>query len=630
RFDAELFAENLVRCKVNFITWCARCNQGNAYYNTKFGYKHPALKRDLLKEVIDSCHKRGIAVSAYFNGGLSDEEFIHHPEWCRTAPEGHHYMPNRVSVENRAACYSSPAYREHLFNMAREVLVDYKADGIFLDCMGFYYTCVCPHCVEEMRKKGLDWQNPDHHFIHTKEAIISFGRELHKVVKECNKDARFFMNGALMEPMIGYNTQMECECLPTTKELGYDYLPVQAHFLRTIAGGNEVLNMTGRFYNWGDFGGLRKEEGLEYDLLYGMANGMVPEVGGHFHPRGDMDQPVFDLLEKVYGTLQTYEEWTEGAVNTPEVGIVANDGVELRDSHIMKSAVRMLTELKYQCDAITPSSAGWEKYKVLIFADRVIFTEEILAKVRAHLAKGGKIIATGKSGIAPDGKSFPLEGWPLAEPGEGKYDPLYFHPEGRFAQGLQDMPLSLYAKGISAAPAPGAAMEMRCVKAFFNKGFDGIRTSWYCPPEGKTSTPFIAVKGNIVCITGNFFEGYYNRCPYQLKLLMGNIMNDLLPDPVFKHENLPSFARVFVQKKDGNNLVHLLAYTPELRGAAIALEEKSYLVDSRISLYTGEGKVKKVRSCPDGEEFAFSVENGYCSVTIPLIHGYKLLSFEME
>ena len=631
RFDAERFADNLVRCHVDFITWCARCNQGNAYYDTRFGYKHPSLKRDLLKEVIESCHKRGIGVSAYFNGGLSDEEFIHHPEWCRVAPEGHHYMPDRVSVENRAACYSNPSYREHVFDMAREVLTDYKADGIFLDCMGFYYTCVCPSCVEEMRKKGRDWKNPHHLFLHTKEAIEYFGRELCAVTKQCNPEARFFMNGALMESMIGYNTQLECECLPTTKELGYDYLPVQAHFLRTIAGGNEVLNMTGRFYNWGDFGGLRKEEGLEYDLLYGMANGMVPEVGGHFHPRGDMDQPVFDLLEKVYGTLRTYDAWTCDTVNTPEVGIVSNDGVELRDSLIMKSAVRMLTELKYQCDAITPRSETWEKYKVLILADDVVFTEEMKEKIASHLARGGKIVATGRSGLAPDGKSFPLEDWPLVQPGEGKFDPLYFLPEGRFARGLQDMPLSLYADGITAAPSPAAVVEMSCVKPFHNKGFDGIRTSWYCPPEGKTIVPFLAVKGNIVCITGNFFQGYYNRCPYQLKLLMGNIMKFLLPRPVFTHENLPSFSRVFVRKRGEEEvLVHMLAYTPELRGGAIALEDRGFLVESRIALRTGEKKVRSVKSCPDGEELPFTVKDGYCHVTIPLVHGYKLLSFQLE
>ena len=78
-----------------------------------------------------------------------------------------------------------------------------------------------------------------------------------------------------------------------------------AHYMRTVAGPDRsVLNMTGRFYDWGDFGGLRKEEGIEYDLFYGLANGMRPDVGGHFHPRGDMDQPVFDLIRSLYSNIQ--------------------------------------------------------------------------------------------------------------------------------------------------------------------------------------------------------------------------------------------------------------------------------------------------------------------------------------
>ena len=75
-FDVEKFTDDLVEAKVDYLTWHARCNQGSAYYDTQIGYKHPSLKRDLFGEIVKSCHKKGIRVSAYFNGGLSDEELL--------------------------------------------------------------------------------------------------------------------------------------------------------------------------------------------------------------------------------------------------------------------------------------------------------------------------------------------------------------------------------------------------------------------------------------------------------------------------------------------------------------------------------------------------------------------------
>ena len=80
-FDAERFTDELLRCNVDFLTWHARCNQGNAYYNTKAGKKHPSLEMDMIGELSRCCKKKGITLSVYFNVGLSDEELIAHRDW---------------------------------------------------------------------------------------------------------------------------------------------------------------------------------------------------------------------------------------------------------------------------------------------------------------------------------------------------------------------------------------------------------------------------------------------------------------------------------------------------------------------------------------------------------------------
>ncbi len=66
-FDPDEFAATLEKARVNSITCFAMCHHGWMYFDTKKfpEYKHPHLKRNLLKEQIEACHKRNIRVPIY-------------------------------------------------------------------------------------------------------------------------------------------------------------------------------------------------------------------------------------------------------------------------------------------------------------------------------------------------------------------------------------------------------------------------------------------------------------------------------------------------------------------------------------------------------------------------------------
>ena len=625
--DVEKFTDNLRECGIDFLTWHARCNQGNAYYDTKYGYRHPSLEFDLFGRIAESCHGKGIRISAYLNGGLSDEELLRNPSWMRIAPDGHCLTKERPSAEMRAACYNSP-YREHLKNMVRELAENYPVDGFFFDCMGAYYTCICPTCTAEMKRRGIDFRDEKEITKFTCDSILKLAKELHAVIHSVNPGLFFFLNGAWEEEMIGLNTQLECECLPPCAELGYDYLPVQAHYLRTIAGDNSVLCMTGRFYHWGDFGGLRKEESLEYDLLYGLANGMRPEISDHFHPRGDNYPEVFDLIRRTYETVRQYDPWCLDAVNRPSIAVVyGSGGSELRTDVSLKAAVRMLSELKLQFNVVTEKSA-WDQYELLVFPDNVPFPDETARRVRVHLERGGSVIATGNSGLDPELKGFVIDSWPVIYLGPTPHNPLYYAPDGPYAEGLPHFPLSVYASGTEVREADGAKTEIWSVKPYHNHEWDGIHSNWYTPPQEKTNSPFLAFKGRIAYCSGRIFEGYFKRSPYQTRLLLGNIIRRFMPNPKFRSSTLPSYARAFVQYKGEQELLHVLVYTPELRGLSVALEERGTLVNSELSMRIDGRPFRKVYLAPDRQEIPFTVEDGYCKVNLPLLQGHALLVFE--
>ena len=105
-FDAETFARTLEDARVDFITVVAKCNLGMAYYPTKVGVMHPSLKRDLLGEMVEACHGRGIAVAVYWNAGLDHEMALRHRDWTilgddgRTYREDHHKSRRRLDKQH--------------------------------------------------------------------------------------------------------------------------------------------------------------------------------------------------------------------------------------------------------------------------------------------------------------------------------------------------------------------------------------------------------------------------------------------------------------------------------------------------------------------------------------------------
>ena len=65
-------------------------------------------------------------------------------------------------------------------------------------------------------------------------------------------------------------------------------------------------------------------------------------------------------------------------------------------------AVRILTEGHYLYD-IVDASADFSLYKVLILPDDVPVWPALGEAIRAFTASGGKLLATGRSGLDPDG-----------------------------------------------------------------------------------------------------------------------------------------------------------------------------------------------------------------------------------
>lgn len=639
RFDIPALIRHFRACGVDYVVFPARCNLGMAYYNTKVGIRHPSLKYDLFGRLAHACHQAGVAISAYINVGLSHEEALRHRDWCILREDGRLYGPDPLNSFFRFMCYNT-GYGGHVAAMVREVVTNYPVSGLFLDCM-CQPPCVGVECVRKMKAKGMDPSDPAERHKFAWLSRLQMARRIAQAARSVKPDLLLYFNGVGYEDQEDIGTYLEFECLPTSGFWGYDSLPAYGRYLRTL--GKPVLNMTGRFHkSWGDFGGIRPEASLEYDCLHGLALGLRPTIGDHFHPRGDIHRPVFEMVERIYGRLRRLEPWLDSAVPlsdmavvlpTPEfaygLGKAPTPGGKPDDRDTLRGAARVLAELKHQFDVISPRRS-WDGYEVLVLPDCIPLDDVLADKVRRHLKKGGRVLSTGWSGLDPSRTRFALgERWGVRYRGEDLREPVYLQVGPELADGVPDMPLDLYAHGVSLAACRGTRRVAEIVPAYFPRHWNSEHGHVYAPPNRPSGQPAITIHGGVVHISHAVFTAYYRSAYVPMRRIVGNILARLLPQPLVRAPDLPSFAKVTVTAQPHRRMLHVLSYVPERRGSSTdVIEEPVELRNVHLALRSDGRRPKRVYLAPARESLAWVLRDGYVEITVPVVAGYAMVVVE--
>ncbi|MFH1970346.1 MAG: beta-galactosidase trimerization domain-containing protein [Verrucomicrobiota bacterium] len=639
KFDMDAITDWFKDCGVDFIVFPARCNLGTAYYPTKLGIPHPAMPGDLFGDLAKACHAKGIAVSAYINVGLSHEEAYRRRDWTVLRADGRMYGEEFNDSFCRQMCYNT-GYAEHVTGMMKEVVDWYKVDGLFFDCF-HTQACIGIECMEKMKTEGVDWRDPIQLNDFNYRKMLTMGRRLSKSARALNPDLLLYFNGIDYEAQAEFGNYLELECLPQGS-FGYELLPLVARYMRTL--GKPVLNMTGRFQkSWGDFGGIRPPASVEYDCIQGIANCVPPSIGDHFHPRGDLNRAVMDLDKTVYKNLRPLQPWIDGAVPVVEMANVMQCGYpgyrwiggerqEFKNQacQSLKSATRMLSELKMQFDNVT-LAADWDKYKILILPDDVEVTQEIADRLHKHLQNGGAVIASGNSGLDAAKTKFALDAWGVEYAGVDPFDPAYIEFKPEFAAGMPDMPVTLYERGLSVTVRPGSKVLATITAPYYNNEWDGRHGFQYTPPDKTTGRPAVTINGRAAYISHPIFRTYYTSGALPMRQIVANLLEHFLPESLIRAPGAPSFSRVTVTSQPGRRMVYVMAYLPEARGAGVnMIEEPLELRDFEVRLRLDGRVPQKVYLAPDRKKLDLRLDGNYAVVRIPLVKGWAVAVFEEQ
>ncbi len=148
--DTDAFVEKLVDLDVNAIV--LPTGGVAAFYPTEVEHhvRAPSLPpgRDIVGEIVDKAHQRGIYVVARFEWTVNQDQSVlaAHPDWVQRDRHGNSPLWNDTHV----MCINGGYMQDHIFKIMDEALARYPFDGIFFNYGGgqrnAFGPCQCDNC----------------------------------------------------------------------------------------------------------------------------------------------------------------------------------------------------------------------------------------------------------------------------------------------------------------------------------------------------------------------------------------------------------------------------------------------------------------------------------------------------
>lgn len=336
--------------------------------------------------------------------------------------------------------------------------------------------------------------------------------------------------------------------------------------------------MTGKFHgSWGEFGGFKHINALRYEVALSAANGAKCSIGDQLHPSGEMNLATYDLIGRAYAELEEKEPWLHNVTSMADVGLLSYESVintfgSLKRSNAVDTgAVRILLEGHYLFDVIDKQS-DFCKYKVIILPDHVRISEEVKAKLAVFLSKGGRILATGKSGLCSDSDAFAFD-FGAEYVGNSEYSPNYCVPKFTYPD-VYHTSYVIYTQGECVRLQNGichADME----DPYFQRIPLHFCSHRHTPNSSKISGAGIVQGKDGIYIAWPLFTEYANHGSLIAKRLVMFALDRLLGDDRMLASNLPAQGVVTLMDQTCKNryVCHLLYASPVKRGKNVEVIE---------------------------------------------------------
>ena len=633
------FADQVEKARINSITCFARCHHGWLYYDSKVHPElvHPNLKnKNLFKEQVEELHKRGIRVPVYTTIQWDQHTAETHPEWLRVDVDSKPTAGAYDATFRRDLCVNTP-YRDFLKKHLEDILTNFKADGFFLDIVKTD-ECSCHWCRKDMLEQGYDASSKEDRMTFATKMMVEFKADISGFIRSFQPESEIFYNqghiGTDTREVIESYNHLEVESLPTGG-WGYDHFPTIARYARSLH--QDVLGMTGKFHtHWGDFHSYKNPAALEFECFHMLALNAKCSVGDQMLPDGTLCPDTYDLLGHVYSQVEKKEPWCEGAKALSDIAVLNPEEFCYVIDHsnqvkCIQGITRLLMEGGHQFD-IVDSHAALDGYRLVILPDEIEVSESLAERLETYVLDGGKLIASYKSGLNPEGAQFASDLFGVKLVGDAPYSPDFIVPEGAMAEGLRPIEHAMYQRALQVEILEGTEVLCNTRVPYFNRTWEHFCSHMHAPVDkSKPGYPGVVRKEDVIYFAHPIFNQYVESAPYWVKRLVLNAISGLLGEPVLKHSGPSSvIATLNEQPVEERAVVHLLNYIPETKCENILIVEDIIpLYQTRVSVRE-DRPVSSVVCVPEMKALDFEVKDGRIEFVVPEIHGHQMVELKYQ
>lgn len=437
-FDAAQYVSTIASAGFQSVMQYAKSHVGLCLWRSKVGPIHANMKgRDYFGEVMEECRQHRLRTVAYYSLIFDIWNFDHHPDW-RILPENGYdqIMKGRPGV----VCPNSP-YRDQALAELRELVGNYKFDGIFLDMTFWPDVCYCPHCTERFRKEQkaepprvVNWDDPAWRgFQKAREKwLLEFALLVTETIKQVRPiTVNHQYSTIFADWRLGVPLQLRDAC----DYVGGDFYggPTQYSLVckafYALSPSRPFEFYTSRTTNLHDFETTKPFNELLVSsyvaTLHSAANLIIDSIS----PEGRISPAVYSYLGKENARRAPYEPFLGGDLladvavyydkesmyDPDQNGTRVEDLKEPQPPHLaaVVGAARILRESHIPYSLVTNITLNQlNNFRAVIVPNVLEMTADQAAHFRTFVENGGVLYATGPSSLdrfSPGGPKFLLE-----------------------------------------------------------------------------------------------------------------------------------------------------------------------------------------------------------------------------
>ena len=673
QLDTRRVIEQCKKAGVDTFLVHAKCNQGNAYYNSKVCHKHSSLGEiDLMKEFSALCREHDMTILYYVQLTRERRSFTH-PERRAIREDGSPYILEDTdpllpsNEEKQIVCMNGP-HRQYLKDILAELSSNYDFDGFWLDAFswwGNHRVCYCETCRESYREdtgrelpsvKILRETEEGRLYCAWRQKLnTEILHELINHVRSINNHLTVTHNGSAVSSAYDWDfvDADDYVCQEYHVEYGPDGLALLCKKLRSLKPGIPFEVETWRFA-CRTSKDRKSSRGYQVKpvptLLTEMAS--IASYGGfvQYYDQirwdGTLDMASLDVLKPCFETLEERGPWTGRGEMLNYAGILWSKDTE--QFVPWKYAKSYWKDFQGFHDALLGSqltscvltgrdieAGNFRGVKTVILASTVGLSDECIHSLEQFVKNGGGLVVTGESSLF-DEKGNPRENFGLSRLlgvdylGRTKTYYTFIHPEKAheiLAENKPDFPLTV-SKTLQTLVKPRE--ENLDIIARITDPMPGFHMGY--PPLKRTDAPSLLTrefgKGRIVYSAAALGEIYALYSHSDTRKLIANAVKWAAGEqPSVTAAGPGTFDLVpWRDEEKGETIIHLInrtAFGPAQDLVGVIAEETIPLHDLQLSVDPALGTTATLQ--PSGKQLETRMEHGRLILSVKRLDEWGII-----